>query len=457
MAEDSGAGLMSQKEAQRYAVIEQVLQGHASQALAAQQLGLSVRQIKRLCAGVRQHGTGALISRRRGQPSNRRISAARKSAIMAIVAQHYGDFGPQLACEYLAATHGQAIGVETLRGWMIEAGLWQAKRRRKTRQHLSRPRRDRLGELVQIDGSHHDWFEGRAPKCCLIAFIDDATGRVLAARLSPTETTLAYFAVLSEHVSTHGAPLAYYSDRHGIFTKHERDDPAPTQFERALLQLAIEGICASTPQAKGRVERLFQTLQDRLCKAMRLASIDSIEQANAWLPGYVAAHNERFAVAPREPHDAHRPFAGTPEQLARICALHHQRQLSSQLSCQFEGSQIWITPGQVHAPKGKVRVDIAEHGDGALEVLWRGQVLAHRAYTLHEHLRGKRAQDDKTLNQRVDALAREQRRMARLHAEIALQDDLRRMGIHRPDTHVSAPPQPGRYGLRPSQPGCGVS
>ena len=448
---------MSQNEAQRYAVIERVLQGHASQAVAAQQLGLSVRQIKRLCAGVRQHGAGALISRRRGQPSNRRIGAERKSAIMSIVAQHYGDFGPQLACEYLADVHGQAIGVETLRGWMIEAGLWQARRRRKARQHLSRPRRARLGELVQIDGSHHDWFEGRAERCCLIAFIDDATGRVLAAHFSPTETTPAYFAVLSQHVSAHGVPLAYYSDRHGIFTKHDRDDPAPTQFERALLQLGIEGICASTPQAKGRVERLFQTLQDRLCKAMRVAGIDSIERANAWLPGYVAAHNERFAVAPREPQDAHRPFAGTPEQLARICALHHQRQLSSQLSCQFEGSQIWIVPGQAHAPKGKVRVDIAEHGDGALEVLWRGHLLAHRAYTLHEHLRGKRSHDDKTINQRVDALARQQRRIARLHAELALQDDLRRMGIHQPDTHVSAPPQPGRCGLRPAQPSCGAS
>ncbi|MBS0415950.1 MAG: ISNCY family transposase [Proteobacteria bacterium] len=344
---------MSQNEAQRYAVIERVLQGHASQAVAAQQLGLSVRQIKRLCAGVRQHGAGALISRRRGQPSNRRIGAERKSAIMSIVAQHYGDFGPQLACEYLADVHGQAIGVETLRGWMIEAGLWQARRRRKARQHLSRPRRDRLGELVQIDGSHHDWFEGRAPKCCLIAFIDDASGQVLAAHFSPTETTQAYFAVLSQHVSAHGVPLAYYSDRHGIFTKHDRDDPAPTQFERALLQLGIEGICASTPQAKGRVERLFQTLQDRLCKAMRL--------------------------------------------------------------------------------------------------------LEHRAYTLHEHLRGKRSHDDKTINQRVDALARQQRRLARLHAELALQDDLRRMDTHRPDTHVSAPPQLGRCGLRPAQPSCGAS
>lgn len=444
---------MSHKEAQRYAVIERVLQGHSSQALAAQQLGLSVRQIKRLCAAVRTQGAAAVVSKRRGQPSNRRIGAQRKSAIMAIVQQRYGDFGPQLASEYLAREHQQRIGVETLRGWMIEASLWKAKRRRKARQHPSRPRRERLGELVQIDGSHHDWFEGRADKCCLIAFIDDASGRVLAARFSPAETTQAYFAVLSQHVRAHGRPLAYCSDRHGIFTKHNDEDPLPTQFERALLQLGIEGICASSAQAKGRVERLFQTLQDRMCKAMRLAGIAGIEPANAWLPGYLAEHNERFAVVPRHKQDAHRPFAGSLAQLARICALHHQRQLSGQLSCQFQGSQIWITPGQAHAPKGKVRVDIAEHGDGALEVLWRGQVLEHRAYTLHEQLRGKRALDDKTINQRVDALAKEQRRMARLQAEIALHEQLRRQGVYHPDTHVSAP-QLGRYGLRPSQPSC---
>lgn len=444
---------MSQKEAQRYAVIQRVLQGQASQALAAQQLGLSVRQVKRLCAAVRQRGASGLISKRRGQPSNRRIDAQRKSAIMDIVVQRYSDFGPQLACEYLAREHKQVIGAETLRGWMIEAALWSPKRRRKARQHPSRARRARLGELVQIDGSHHDWFEGRADKCCLIAFIDDATGRVLAARFSPTETTQAYFEVLRHHVSAHGAPLALYSDRHGIFTKHDSEDPTPTQFERALLQLGIEGICATSPQAKGRVERLFQTLQDRLVKAMRLSAITGIEQANAWLPQYLAEHNRRFAVPAQSDEDAHRPFTDSAEQLARICALHHQRQLSAQLSCQFEGSQIWITPGQAHAPKARSRIDIVQHGDERLELLWRGQLLAHRAHTVHEHLRGKRALDDKTINQRVDTLARQQRRMARLSAEIALHEDMRRCGIHQPDTHISAPALGlGRYGLRPARP-----
>lgn len=448
---------MSQKEAQRYAVIAQVLGGQTSQRLAAAQLQLSVRQIKRLCAAVRAAGASGLLSRRRGRPSNRRIGAQRKGAIMTLVHARYADFGPQLASEYLQREHAQRIGVETLRGWMIEAGLWQPKRRRKARLHPLRERRARLGELVQIDGSHHHWFEARAPRCCLIAFIDDATGRVLAARFSPTESTRDYFAVLRQHVSAHGVPLAYYSDRHGIFTKHDPDDPTPTQFERALLQLRIEGICASSPQAKGRVERLFQTLQDRLVKAMRLAGIDCIEAANAWLPGYIAEHNRSFAVAARQPQDAHRPFAGTAQELARICAHHHQRQLSGALSCQFEGSQIWITPGQERAPKSRAQVGIVEYGDGRLEVLWGGRVLEHRIFTVHEHLRHRRAADAKTINARVDALAGQRARALRLRTEIALQEALRAAGIYWPDTHPSAPPALGRSGLRPARPSADTS
>lgn len=155
--------------------------------------------------------------------------------------------------------------------------------------------------------------EQRAPKCCLIAFIDDASGQVLAARFFDTEPTQGYLGLLHEYVGAHGLPAALYSDRHGIFTKSDPEDPKPTQFERALVQLDIKGICAHTPQAKGRVERLFQTLQDRMVKAMRLQAITGIEAANAWLPGYLREHNAQFAVAPASPADAHRPWLGTPD------------------------------------------------------------------------------------------------------------------------------------------------
>jgi transposase len=447
---------MSQKEAQRLGVIEQVLQGKLRQAQAGASLGLSVRQIKRLCRQVRESGPAGLISQRRGVPSNRRIDSAVREHFMAIMCERYADFGPQLAHEYLAREHGLTHSVETLRGWMQASGLWQARRRRAVAVHSPRARRPCVGELVQIDGSHHDWLEARGPRCCLIAFIDDATSRVQAAHFCRAETTQDYLSVLRHYVQLHGVPAALYSDRHSIFTKHDPEDATPTQFERALLQLEIEPICAHSPQAKGRVERLFQTLQDRLLKAMRLAGISTIAQANAWLAGYLAEHNERFAVAPALVHDAHRPWAGSAAQLARICALHHQRQLSSQLSCQFEGDIVQIEPKQSNAPRGRVRVDIAQHADGELEVMYHGHVLRHRRFTVHEHLRGASSVDGKQLNEHVDrAIERQRIQIARLQAQIAHQDSQREAGIYVAASLASAPPRtpPGRYGLRPSQPG----
>ena len=444
---------MSVKEAGRLAVVRQVLGKQLSQAQAAQMLGLSVRQIKRLCRNVRIHGDAGLISRRRGQPSKRKIDEAPRLATVELVRQHYSDFGPSLAREYLAREHGFAHSTETLRSWMIEAGLWTPKKRRTKRVHSPRLRRACLGELVQIDGSHHDGFEGRAPKCCLMTFIDDATSKVLAARFETSETTWGYLGLLEGHVLAHGAPLALYSDRHSIFTQHDSENPKPTQFERALLQLDIEPICAHSPQAKGRIERLFQTLQDRLVKAMRLAGISSMEEANAWLPGYLAEHNKRFAVAPREAVDMHRHWSQSAHALSRICALHHQRQLSAQGSCRFEGALLQIEAGQVHAPQAAATVDIVQFADGDLQLLWRNQVLKHRAYGLHDHLRGSKMADDQTVNERVDGLRhKEQKRLARLAAEIAHQDEQRRGGIYTPERRAGSPRPPvSRYGLRPAR------
>jgi transposase len=446
--------LMSVKEAGRLAVVRQVLDGQLKQAQAAQKLGLSVRQVKRLCRQVREQGHRGLISKRRGQRSNRKIDDAVRQEVLELVRQRYSDFGPEFAREHLAAQHGFTHSTETLRGWMIQVGLWTPKKRRQPRMHSPRQRRACLGELVQIDGSHHDWFEGRASKCCLIAFIDDATGRVLGARFEATETTQGYLGVLERYVAEHGAPLALYSDRHSIFTKHDDEDPKPTQFERALLQLGIESICARSPQAKGRVERLFQTLQDRMCKAMRLAGINSTEQANAWLADYLGQHNARFAVPPREAVDMHRRWQRSAHDLACICALHHQRQLSAQGSCRFEGAIVQIHANQSHAPKASATVDIVQFADGRLQLSWRGQVLKHRAYGLHEHLgRGKTA-DDKTIDARVDAItAKERRRLARLDAQIEHQNDQRRGGIDTPDSPAGAPRAAAvaRYGLRPAQ------
>ena len=434
-------GLMSQKEAQRLAVIGKVLEGAMRQTQAAAALAVSLRQIKRLCHQVREQGPQGLVSRRRGVPSNRRISQEVREHFMAIVRERYSDFGPELAREYLAGEHGFAHSTETLRGWMVQEQLWKPKRRRQARLHSPRPRRASRGELVQIDGSHHDWFEGRAPKCCLIAFIDDATGQVLAARFFAGETTQGYLALLREHASDHGLPAAYYSDRAGIFTKHDERDGKPTQFARALLQLDIESICANTPQAKGRVERLFQTLQDRMCKAMRLRGLRGLEAANDWLAGYLAEHNARFAVTAVSSADAHRPWLGTPEALARICALHHQRHLSNQLSCQFQGDIIQLKPGQPQAPRGRAVIDIVQYADAGIEVLHRGHVLQHRSFTVNEHLRTAQVVSAKEVNTRVDeAIERQRRAIAKVLASVQHQDQQRGAGIRVAPAPANSPP-----------------
>ena len=292
-----------------------------------------------------------------------------------------------------------------------------------------------------IDGSHHDWFEGRAPRCCLIAFIDDATGQVLAARFFAGETTEGYLALLREHASRHGLPAAYYSDRAGIFTKHDERDAKPTQFARALLQLGIESICANSPQAKGRVERLFQTLQDRMVKAMRLQGISGLEAANAWLPGYLAEHNERFAVPAASSAEAHRCWLGSFQELARICALHHQRHLSNQLSCQFQGDIIQLEQ-QAGAPRGRAVIDIVQYADASIEVLYRARVLKHRCFTVDEHLRKRRVVPAKEVNAHVDdVLARQRRAIAKVLASVRHQEQQRAAGILIAPAPANSPPR----------------
>lgn len=416
---------MSLKEADRYAVIVQVIERTMAQADAAAWLNVSVRQVKRLVRRIRQDGPKGAVSKRWGVPSNARIAAPVRERFVALVREHYADFGPTLACEYLVARHGYTGSAETLRGWMIEASLWKAKRTRVRRIHSPRERRSRLGELVQIDGSPHAWFEHRAGKCCLIAFIDDATGVLLQACFYPVESTNAYLHSLHCHVSAHGRPVALYSDRHGIFTKHDPEDPVPTQFERALGELNIESILAYSPQAKGRVERAFQTLQDRLVKALRLASISTIEAANAWLPGYVAQHNARFARVAADATNAHRPYEAGHQDLARICAHQYTRVLSKTLTCQFMGKLLVVItqPDQPRLALRGQRVKVIEHVDGKLELLWGCQELPFRTFERHQHLSASRVADDKLLNARLDdVLGKEAQRLRKLQAKVIAQN-----------------------------------
>ena len=398
---------MSGKEVKRLEVLCQVADGVVSQGMAAQALGLTVRQVRRLQRRYAEAGAAGLVSRRRGQPSNRRIADEIKAAILARLRECYADFGPTLAAEYLRED-GLQVSKETLRGWMIEAGLWQAAKGRRVCLHPPRPRRPRCGELVQIDGSPHDWFEGRGPRCTLIAFIDDATSRVMQARFVPVESTQAYLSILQDYVTSHGRPAALYSDRHGIFTKHDPEDGEPTQFQRALEALEIAGIQALTPQAKGRVERLFQTLQDRLVKALRLAGVCDMAAANAFLEDYLATHNARFAVAPADDTDAHAPYDDNAEQLARICAIHHRRKLSKDLVLSFKRQRyILQTGGQPRYALRGATVTVVVYPDQRIELLHGEEILPFKVFDTASA--PMPPVDDKTLNTRVDEVLKTRR------------------------------------------------
>lgn len=399
---DEGILAMSVRERDRLRVIEALCDRRMKQAQAAQRLKLSVRQVKRLVRAYRQRGARALVSGRRARPSNRRIASAERDHFLALVRALYRDFGPTLACEYLHERHGFTRSVPTLRQWMIEAELWQARSLRRKRPYQLRERRAALGELIQIDGSPHAWLEQRGARCTLIAFVDDASGRLQYARFERAETSRAYLQALRSYVTLYGRPVALYSDRHSIFRKQDPEDPRPTQFERAARSLEIEPILALTPQAKGRVERAFQTLQDRLVKALRLQGINTLEQANEYLPGFITHYNARFARAPRSPENAHRAVHLTGEELLYITSEQHLRTLSKSLSCQYRGEHYLI---QTQASAGYqlrgATITVCDDGPGSTPVLLRkGKPLPYRVFKKH-HI-PERSTDAKTLDAAVD-------------------------------------------------------
>ncbi len=373
---------MSQHEVERLHVIQRTINIRGAQATAARQLGLSVRQVKRLVHRYRHQGAAGVVSRRRGQrPPNALAPALREQAV-AVVRERYPDFAPTLAHEKLTEHHGYTVSVETLRQWLITAGVWQPKRRRAPRVHPRRPRRPCVGELLQIDGSPHDWFEGRAPACTLLVFIDDATSRLMALRFVPAETTQAYMETFQGYLAQYGRPMAVYSDQHSIFrVNHDTPDGARTQFSRALETLDIAPIHAHTPQAKGRVERAHQTLQDRLVKELRLHGLATLPAANAWLPTFLADYNRRFAVAPASPLDAHRPVRQTPQAVARIFSLHHARIISKTLSVHFQ-NRIYQLQGQGRGYRLRgTPITVCEAFDGSVELLREGRALPYRLLT----------------------------------------------------------------------------
>ena len=394
---------MSKTEQGRSEVMRLYVDGYIKQKEAGKRMGLSVRQVRRLAKGYRRNGCHALVHGNRGKPSNRKLREETKNKAITLVKQKYPDFGPTFAAEKLAENDAITVSTETLRQWMIEAGIWTPKCKRHQRNHPMRERRPRIGELVQIDGSPHDWFEGRAPKCTLIVFIDDATSQLLDLQFAPSETTQAYMTSLRRYIERYGRPVALYSDRHSIFTVNAEEPISGeqiTQFGRALKTLDIEGIKANSPQAKGRVERANQTLQDRLIKEMRLAGISDMEAGNTFVMEYMQKHNDQFAVTAASEENAHRPSIHSDEELDLIFSIHQKRKLTKDLSLQYDNTvyQLQIK-GIGYAMRG-AEVTVCEDFDGKVTLLYKGKAKEYTTYKRGE--KPQQVADEKTINHVVD-------------------------------------------------------
>ena len=343
-----------------------------TQSEAAMQLALSERQVRRLYARFKAEGEGGVRSRRRGRPSNRRLPADLIDTALELVATRYADFGPTFANEKLREAHGLHLSTERLRQAMIAAQLWQPKRPRRRAVHPPRERRPQFGELVQVDGSPHAWFEDRAPKCTLLVFIDDATSALVGLRFVKSESTWNYLLLMREYMAHYGRPLAIYSDRHTIFRSPQAlTTSGHTQVGRALAELDVELLCASTPQAKGRVERANQTLQRRLVRELRLRDISTLADANAFLTSYRSDHNARFAVAPRSAADAHRSNDGL--DLDQSLSVRYQRVLSKNHTFQI-GRAVYAIDCR---PRSR-HITIIEHHDGTFDISAGHQKLRYR-------------------------------------------------------------------------------
>lgn len=378
---------MSAEEISRVQVLQELVQGHIKAGPAAQRLGLSVRQVRRLKKAFKRGKAKAIVSKKRGRPSNHQLAPAVKQRALDLLRELYADFGPTLAHEKLTERHGLKLGRETVRQLMIEAKLWQPHRAKRPVVHPLRERRAQFGELIQIDGSPFDWFEGRAPACTLLVFIDDATGQLLELWFTPAETTFSYMEATEHYLRRAGKPLAVYSDKYGVFRVNKRDtlDPdALTQFGRALRELDIELICANSPQAKGRVERANQTLQDRLVKELRLRDISSIAAGNAYLEAFRADFNRRFGRPPRHAGDAHRPLL-PKDDLARILTIQEERTLSKNLTLQYARKLYQIRTTRPGYALRKAHVTVCENRQGEVTLLYKGKPLTYQVYQEQAH------------------------------------------------------------------------
>lgn len=373
---------MSMREIDRLKTIQAVVDGNLKPMMAAARLDLTTRQIQRLVNRYRTEGVAGLTSRQRGHTGNRQLAPGLANGILAIIRERYADFGPTLACEKLLEIHGIVVGKETVRRLMSEAGFWVPRRQRPAKIYQPRNRRHCLGELIQIDGSDHRWFEDRGPACTLLVYIDDATSRLMHLHFTYSESTFSYYEATRAYLNLHGKPEALYSDKATVFRCNKKNaigGDGYTQFARAMYDLNIESICANSSQAKGRVERANLTLQDRLVKELRLQGISTMDAGNAYAPCFIADFNRRFAKPPRNDFDKHRPLRAD-EDLAYIFTVRESRLVSARLTLQHDKFlYLLVDTMEARAQIGK-DVDMVEYPNGRIEVRAKGVSLAYTIY-----------------------------------------------------------------------------
>jgi len=374
---------LSQKELQRVAVISSCVKGDLACARAAELLDLTPRHVQRLKSRYRQGGEAALAHASRGRPSPRRLPERMRARILQLARTRYAGFNDHHLCEKLCEVEGFSLGRETLRRLLRSAGIGSPRKRRAPTHCQRRLARAREGEMLLLDASLHHWLEDRGPQLTLLGFLDDATRKVPVAEFFPSEDARGYFRLLRRLLRRFGVPLSFYGDRHGVFVRNDdhwsveeqlAGRRQPTQFGRALLQLGVTYIAANSPQAKGRIERLWGTLQDRLTSELRLAGASDIETANEVLRGFLPDYNRRFGRASRETEKAWRP---APAELDRICCFHHQRSVSNDNVVQWDGRRFQIPPQPQRFSFAGAKVQLYESLEGRVAIYYGDTRLHH--------------------------------------------------------------------------------
>jgi hypothetical protein len=376
--------LYSMKDNQRYAIIKKLIQKKYSEEEARILLGLkSVRQIRRIKKRVQKDNKPGIIHKGIGKTSNRKLADTFITKFLALIREKYSDFKPTLAAEKLKENHGMTISGETVRKYMAQAKMWRIKGRRSgNSRHVWRERKDNYGEMEQFDGSYHHWFEQRGAEICLLLSIDDATGEITHAKFDTNEGVHAVFHFWLEYFDMHGLPLSIYLDK---FSTYKINHPSAvdnadlmTQFQRAMKRVGVEVIHAHSPQAKGRVERVFQTLQDRLVKELRLRNISTIAEANLFLKKYIPKFNKQFAVVPKNPANFHRKISPqTRRNLPQIFSIQSERRVNNDYTVQFKGSFFQLHEKQPTTVYKRDTVIMEEHLDGAFKICLKAHYLEY--------------------------------------------------------------------------------